>query len=141
MVGVMDKKRMRMPGNQKGITMTLFLILMPVMVFFMGFAIDLAMLWHDVYRLELACRHAAYTGAVVLVEMRDGNRAYSQGTVRNEAAKTFRKNFPSATPTSQVNRTFIRVNGTSSVKQYFMPIVGGQSRVEIRNSYQVDLNG
>jgi Flp pilus assembly protein TadG len=136
------KKILQLKNDNKGVAMTMFLVLSFVIIPLMGISIDLSRVWHDSYRLQMATRHAAYTGATELVRTRDGG-GLDIGSAKNKAASNFKINFPGAIPSVTIprNGAYVRVNASVRIQQYFMPIFGGQKIVTVKKQQEIRVLG
>lgn len=142
-------KYLKGKNNEKGIAMTLFLMLLPLMLAFFAFAIDVSILLHEQYRLELAARHAAYSGAVSIIRMRDEGGRVNRASAVREAQRVFGANIgggANANVRIPNDNGYVDVNATIQVPQYFMPIIGSMSsevssnrRVPITRRHRIEL--
>jgi Flp pilus assembly protein TadG len=131
-------------NNNKGVAMTMFLVLTFIIIPLMGLSMDLSRVWHDSYRLEMATRYAGFTGATELVRARDAGNINPSNSAKSKAEANFRINFPRAQHSVVVvagNGGYVRVNGSVRVNQYFMPIFGGDPTVTLRKQQQIQVSG
>ncbi len=132
-------------NNKKGIAMTMFLLLLPLMLAFFAFAIDVSILLHEQYRLELAVRHAAYSGGASIIYMRDEEGRVRTQNARQEAQRVFTANIgggSTANVTIPNNESYVDVRATIQVPQYFIPILPGSNSnrfVPITRSHRIEL--
>lgn len=141
-------KYLKGKNNKKGIAMTMFLLLLPLILAFFAFAVDVSILLHEQYRLELATRHAAYSASSSMIYMRDETNFVDQARAEDDARRVFEANFGVGTnPGVSIGQlpphnTYIEVTATIHVPQYFIPvIVNSNNTVEVTRSHRVIIFG
>jgi Flp pilus assembly protein TadG len=135
------KQFLQLKNDNKGVAMTMFLVLSFVIIPLMGISIDLSRVWHDSYRLEMATRYAAYTGATELVKTMNKGKL-NIGSAKHKTAENFNKNFPRASQSVTIppNADYVIVDSHVTIQQYFMPIFGGEKTVTVKKQQEIRLN-
>lgn len=126
-------------NNQKGVAVVMLVVLLPAMILLVGLTIDIGLFWHQEFRLQMAVRNAAYSGASEILKQERAGNGFQRADGENEAKKNFRKNFPGVSPQVYVSQKSVRVVASTSVQQYFMPIVQLPSRQSLKKDYKVNI--